>query len=324
MKEAIAGSKESIRSAQALKELENNAEMIAIDNKKIDSWSDLISMYMNGDFKDNHALSCSIKIFIFLSRVSYKSKKYQIFFDIKEAALNEQYKLASFSDEEIRLNQGSLKGNTLAPDDLITYYFMKNITARVEIKEANHNFEIVIFPKPPICFFLREATKTIFTETRNIENTEAKLIDMFESFEQFYLEMQSHQKFKSTYRVIGKFATDRSFKVLRVICYLLSIGINLALLYDVEFHETLIVQYESNVPVLLLTIFLDLLSVLSIGLWMMANFKVAWIESYRKFQVKHPYRNPYQPQNLLVILLEVFLRKDIINFYVHFLLQLWE
>lgn len=316
--EAMAGSKDSLRSREALKHLEDNVEMHAIDSMKIDSWSDLIYMYMNGDFKENPALSCSIKIFIFLSRVSYKSKKYQIFFDIKEAALNEQYRLASYSEEEIRLNQGSLKDKTTAGEDLIVYYFMNKITARVEIKEANHNFEIVIFPKPPMCFFLREATMTNFIETRNIENTEAKIIDMFESFEQFYLEMQSHQKFKSTYRVIGKFATDKSFKYLRVICYFLSVAINLTLLYDIEFKDGRVLQHSSYLPVLLLTVFLDLLSVLSIGLWLMANFKVAWIESYRKFQVKHPYRNPYQPQNLLVILLEVFLRKDIINFYVHF------
>ena len=314
----MAGSKDSLRSANILKEVEQNPEMLAIENKKIDSWSDLISMYMNGEFKENPALSCSIKIFIFLSRVAYKSKKYQIFFDLKEAALNEQYKLVKYNEEEIRLNQCMLKGSTTANEDLIAYYFMKNITARVEIKEANHNFEIVIFPKPPMCFFLREATMTNFTETRNIENTEAKIIDMFESFEQFYLEMQSHQKFRSTYGLIGKFATDKSFKFLRTTCYFLSVAINVILLYDVEFRESQVVQYKSQVPVLILTIFLDLISVLSIGLWLMANFKVAWIETYRKFQVKHPYRNPYQPINLFVILLEVFLRKDIINFYLHF------
>lgn len=318
VKDGISGSKSSVRSSEFLMNLEGSKEVSEIDTKKIDNWSDLISMYMNGDFKNLPALSCSIKIFIFLSRVSYKSKKYQIFFDIKEASLTEQFKQANFSEEEIRLNQVFLKGKTLAADDLISYYFMKNITSRVEIKEANLNSEIVIFPKPPMCFFLREATMGNFTETCSIENTESKLVDMFESFEQFYLEMQSHQKFKSTYRIIGKFATDKSFKWLRVTCYFISVAINFILLYDVEFQDDAIYQDGSTLSVLGLTIVLDLLSIISVGLWLMANFNVAWIESYRKFQVKHPYRNPFAPFNLMVILSEVFLRKDIINFVLHF------
>lgn len=318
-KDGILGSsKSSVRSSDFLKDLEDNKEFQEIDSKKIDNWSDLISMYMNGDFKNHPALACSIKIFIFLSRVSYKSKKYQIFFDIKEAALTAQFKQANFKEEEIRLNQCSLKGKTQASEDVIVYYFMKNITSRVEIKEANLQSEIVIFPKPPMCFFLREATMITFTETCNIENTEAKLIDMFESFEQFYLEMQSHQQFKSTYRIIGKFATDKVFKWLRVICYMISVMINVALLYDVEFQDGVVIQGESTDIVLALTVILDLLALVSVSLWLMANFKVAWIESYKKFQVKHPFRNAFAPNNLIMILYEIFVRKDIINFILHF------
>jgi hypothetical protein len=318
VKDGIGGSKSSVRSSEFLMNLEGSKEVAEIDTKKIDNWSDLISMYMNGDFQSIPALSCAIKIFIFLSRVSYKSKKYQIFFDIKEAALTDQFKQANFSQEEIRLNQVTLKGKTHAADDLISYYFMKNITSRVEIKEANLNSEIVIFPKSPICFFLREATMNTFTENCSIENTESKLVDMFESFEQFYFEMQIHQKFKSTYRVIGKFATDKFLKYLRIICYFISVAINFLLLYDIEFEDDKIHQTSSTISVLFLTIILDLLSLISVGLWLMANFNVTWIESYKKFKVKHPFKNPYSPINLFGILTEVFVRKDILNFVLHF------
>lgn len=140
-------------------------------------------MYRSGDFNELMAFECSVKIFIFLSRVAFTSKKYQIFFDKKEKDMQEQYVRSGFKEEEIKTNKVSLTGSAGANEDLIVYYFMKTITARVEIRDNNMNSEIFIFPKPPCCFFLKEATMVNFINTCQIENTEAKLIDMFENFD---------------------------------------------------------------------------------------------------------------------------------------------
>ena len=292
--------------------------------EKVDNWTDLITMYMNDDFENHIALSCSIKIFIFLSRVSYESKKYQIFFDLKDSQLKVQYVAAGFKEEDIRLNKVILKGKTQAPEENIVYYFMRNITSRVEIKDGTGFSEIFIFPKRPMCFFLRETTKLNFRDTCNIENTEAKLIDMFESFDQFYSEMESSQKFKSQYRVIGKLATDRGFTILRIVCYLISITINVILLYNTEFEDfRVLVTETATIANTVLSSILIMICLGCIVLWIMSSSDVAWAESLRKFKAKHPYRNPYQPINLAAILFEIFMRKDVINFMVHFILSVW-
>ena len=313
------GSKDS---SLALFGNERNSQTKDIEEYKMDSWTDLISMYMNGDFENHVALSCSIKIFTFLSRVAYESKKYQIYFDIKESQLTNELINAGFKQEDIRQNKVYLKGKTKATEELIVYYFMKNITSRVEIRDEKSNAEIFIFPKRPMCFFLRETTKNNFQETCQIDNTEAKLLDMFDSFQQFFLEMQSHQRFKSQYRFIGKFATDKSFKYMRILCYLLSIVINFLLLYDIEIYDFIVYTEFSDLPVLILSILLIFFCAIGIALWAMSNYNVAWLESYRKFTVQHPYRNPYQPVNLMIIMYEVLVRKDVVSFVIHFFIAI--
>ena len=72
--------------------------------------------------------------------------------------------------------------------------------------------------------------------------------------------------------------------------------------------------------ILVLSIILNLISLMSLGIWMMSNFNVAWIESYRKFKIKHPYRNPWQPLNLVQILSDTIMRKDVINFVINLLI----
>jgi len=231
---------------------------------------------------------------------------------------------AGFKEEDIRLNKVILKGKTQAPEENIVYYFMRNITSRVEIKDGTGFSEIFIFPKRPMCFFLRETTKLNFRDTCNIENTEAKLIDMFESFDQFYSEMESSQKFKSQYRVIGKLATDRGFTILRIVCYLISITINVILLYNTEFEDfRVLVTETATIANTVLSSILIMICLGCIVLWIMSSSDVAWAESLRKFKAKHPYRNPYQPINLAAILFEIFMRKDVINFMVHFILSVW-
>ena len=74
---------------------------------------------------------------------------------------------------------------------------------------------------------------------------------------------------------------------------------------------------QSTGIIIILSIILNLVSLASLGIWMMSNFNVAWIESYRKFKVKHPYRNPWQPVNLIQILSDTIMRKDVINFVIH-------
>jgi hypothetical protein len=315
----------SNKSTTGFEKLQTHQELgkfISAANIKLNNWSDLIFIYMNAEYQSEVALNCSIKIFIFLSRVAYKSKKYQIFFDLKDSDLRSQYIAAGFKQEDIHLHRAFLRGPTLVAEELIVYYFMKSITTRVEVKDANHHSEIVIFPKRPMCFFLRESTKNRFMDTCQIENIEAKLFDMFEDYDQFFVEMQNHQQFKSKHRLLGKLASDRSFMLLRMFCYLLSVVINILLMIDLEFRDFQVIYHKSKIPVNVLSAFLIGVCVLSLSIWFASSYKVAWVESYRAFKNKHPYQSAYHPFNLLTILYRIFMRKDVVNFITHTVLAI--
>jgi hypothetical protein len=291
------------------------------DDLRMNNWQDLIYMYMSGDFENHVTLEVSIKIFIFLSRVAYTSKKYQIFFDKKEKDLQEQYVKNGFKEEDIKASKVALTGYCSAPEELIVYYFLKNITARVEIKDGNYNSEMFIFPKPPCCFFLKEATIENFITTCQFENTEAKLIDMFDNFDQFHLEMQNYQKFKSKYRALGWLATDNSFTLFRIICYLLCVAINLLLMFYLEFGEPgTISTVPSSVTVLSAVLIFTSASFLL--LWIVSNYMVVWSATLKKFTIKHPYKNPFFPTNMLLILWDIFCRREVVNFLLHVLIAL--
>ena len=290
---------------------------------KLENWQKLIEIYKNGLFDSDISLHCCIKIFIFLSRVAYTSKKYQIFFDKKEKDLQEQFVKSGFKEEEIKANKAVLHGKTAAPDDLIIYYFMKSITSRVEIKDNNNISEIFIFPKPPCCFFLKETTKLNFINTCQIENTEAKIIDMFENFEQFQVEMKNYQAIKIKYRKLGFFISDRSFTWFRKICYLISALINLLMLVEVGIQDQVVYTEGSQIPVLILSCMLIVLSSIMLVLWIMGNYYVAWSSALKMFTLKYPYKNPMRITNLIQIFGGIFLRREVINFILHIIFALY-
>lgn len=298
-----------------------NLEQIQ-DQFKLTDWQQLTEMYKNGEFDQDISLNCCIKIFIFLSRVAYTSKKYQIFFDKKDKDLQEQYFRAGFKEEDVKANKAVLRGSANAPEDLLVYYFMKSITARVEIKDNHSNSEIFIFPKPPCCFFLKETTMKNFINTCQIENTEAKLIDMFQNFDQFEVEMKNYQWFKSRYSGIGHLISDKSFTYFRVGCYLISALINLFLLFEVEMEDKVIYPGRAEVPTFILSCLLILVCFVILILWIIGNFYVAWSSSLKKFNLKHPYKNPLWPTNLIFIIGEIFMRREVINFILHILFAL--
>ena len=129
------------------------------------NWEDLIEYYKTDDFDGHIALRCAIKIFRFLNRVAYDSRKYQIFFDKKEKDLEEKFAEFGFKIEEIQTNQAELKGRADSDDALVVYYFMKSITAKIEILDNRNHPEIFIFPKPPCCFYLKQKTIRVSIST---------------------------------------------------------------------------------------------------------------------------------------------------------------
>lgn len=93
-----------------------------------------------------------------MNRVAYDSRKYQIFFDKKEKDLEEKFAEFGFKIEEIQTNQAELFGKANSDDALVVYYFMKSITAKIEILDNRQHPEVFIFPKPPCCFYLKQKT----------------------------------------------------------------------------------------------------------------------------------------------------------------------
>ena len=290
------------------------------NNIKLNNWQSLIKMYKNGDLSTHVTLHCCIKIFIFLSRVSKSSKKYQIFFDKKEKDLHDMYIKAGFKEEEIKNNKIELKGLVSGAEDLIVYYFMKNITAKVEIRDNHSASEIFIFPKPPCCFFLKDTTKKDFVDTCQIDNTEAKMVDMFESFEQFKLEMISNQKFKRNNRFLGYLASEHGFSFFRKLCYFTSLIINIMMLLDVDLIDHKVKFNFGYYPILGLSIFLIFTSCTIFALWLISNFSASWQLAVKDFRSRYQYKNPLMPRNLISILGNILLRREVINFYLHALI----
>lgn len=287
--------------------------------KAVTNWSDLLNMYKKDDFEKKPALFASIKIYMILTRISFKSKKYQIFFDRKEGDLISQYQQAGFSEEDISYGKVKLVGETTSSEDLIVFYFMKQVTGNVEVLDNRKQNEICPFYKPPECFFLQEKSKIRFINSCNIENTEAKLIDMFTDFELFSLEMNNYQEFTTKYPLLAMFSTQKAFRLSMITCYFLAICINLLLidnLYFVNFRQ----RFDSDtgkVLILIISILLIIISFASLVIWIMSNFRPSWIGSYKAFQKQHPYRNPFQPLNLALILYRVLWQGDVTNFMLH-------
>ena len=167
---------------------------------------------------------------------------------------------------------------------MIVYYFMKNITAKVEIRDNHSASEIFIFPKPPCCFFLKDTTKKDFVDTCQIDNTEAKMVDMFESFEQFKLEMISNQKFKRNNRFLGYLASEHGFSFFRKLCYFTSLIINIMMLLDVDLIDHKVKFNFGYYPILGLSIFLIFTSCTIFALWLISNFSASWQLAVKDFR----------------------------------------
>lgn len=88
--------------------------------------------------------------------------------------------------------------------------------------------------------------------------------------------MQNYQLFKSRYRALGMLATDKSFTVMRKLCYLLSVIVNLLLLVDVKFQDKAIYLTLAEVPVFVLSVVLGVTSAAILTLWIIGNYSVVW------------------------------------------------
>lgn len=294
------------------------------EDKEMTNWDDLIEMYKTDAFEGHIALICSIKIFRFLNRVAYTSRKYQIFFDKKERELEEKFAEFGFKIEEIQTGQAKLTGKANTDDELIVYYFMKEITSKIEILDNQNEQEIFIFPKPPCCFYLKQKTIRDFHETCNIENTEAKLSDMFENFNEFHKEMKSYQEFRAKNPIFSSFTTDNAFKLAQIFSWFLSLVINFIYLFQMEYRdfEYYMPNFNIKTAISILTSVLISLSGFMSVCWFITNYKIVYINQLSRFKKKNPYKNSNSIINFLRIsvLKSIGTQPEVMSFLLHILL----
>ena len=294
------------------------------EDKFQSNWEDLTEMYKTDAFEGHIALKCAIKIYRFLNRVAYISRKYQIYFDKKEKDLEEKFADFGFKREEIETGQAKLKGKAKSDDELIVYYFMKSITAKIEILDNQKDPEIFIFPKPPCCFYLKKKTILEFQETCNIENTEAKLSDMFDSFQMFYREMINYQQFRAKYPIFSSITTDGAFAKAQLFCWLLALGLNITYLFQVYYLDKQALIDDISVVYFLMgsTWLLIFVATFMAICWFITNYSIVWVNEMARFRKKNPYKNPKSIINFLQIsiLKSIFLQTEVISFIIHIVL----
>ena len=235
--------------------------------------------------------------------MSYLSRKYQIFFDTKNKNLEEKYLEANFEIEAIHSGKASLMGEAKAPDSLVVYYFMKTITAKIEILDENRNSQIFHFPKPPCCFYLSPKTVNWFQKHYNIDSTESKLLDVFDNFNGFYEEMKSFEVIISNFPKIGHILTGKTFKIAKIICWILGFAINVIHLEFNRYRDYQVYQDSryANFAVYTLSFLIVVISLSLTLLWFLTSYQMVLNNEIAKFKRKNPFSNPYSVYNFVKI-----------------------
>lgn len=190
-------------------------------------WEDLIELYTQDEnFSDNVVLKCANRLFAFVYKLGFDMQKYQIFLDNKERELKDVLKESGCSLKDLEHRNYELIGRSQSSEDLMIFYFMKEINIQVEIMTKRGATEVTMYTKLPCTFFLTGTSMEAFSQNCPIDNTESKCTALMVDINQFQIEMDFNKAFKKTYPTLLKLSTDKAFYIFRISNYLIALALN--------------------------------------------------------------------------------------------------
>jgi hypothetical protein len=289
----------------------------------IKKWEDLNELYTQcEDFSENVVLKCANKLFAFIYKLAFEMQKYQIFLDNKERELKDVLKEAGFTLREIENKTYEMTGKSTSPEDIMIFYFMRDINIIMEIMTKRSVNEVMMFTKLPCTFFLSSTSKIRFTDTCPIDNTESKCTAMMVSINQFQIEMEFNKEFKRYYPQLLELSTDRSFKIFRVSIWLLGLLINLLNFIFVKEDRHIEGVYTGgdfvDKTVTLLNILMAIYGWLITSLWFVTRFpQIKLIEIDKYFLANHTDQLKFYAWAKIFFINSIFLQPEVISFFCH-------
>lgn len=215
-----------------------------------------------------------------------------------------------------------MQGKSTSSEDLMIFYFMKEINITVEIMTKRMVNEVMMFTKLPCTFFLSSTSMTRFTDECPIDNTESKVTALMININQFQIEMDFNKEFKRTYPTLLEMSTDKSFKIFRVSIWLLGLLINTLNVVFVkeDRHDTAIYTGGQFVDqtVSILNLLMAIYGWAITSLWFITRFpQIKLIEIDKYYLANHTDHISLIPSAKIFVINSILLQPEVISFFCH-------